>query len=155
MSERTASQKAYEKAKENGNLGGNRDYIKFKKQPERVLKFLDDEKFKGQNYRTKEDEWKFRYTFEIIEGKEGEEGKEVIYETAAKRRDPETNEKTEILANFPQQMAEFDYGDKIRVEYKPIEGTPRGYIDVNPAEDEDIPVVDEEEERVNPEDIPY
>lgn len=147
MSDKTATQKAYAKAKKNDNLGSDQmDYIKFKGEGERTLKFLDDDIYEGENWRTGDPEWKAWYKFEEI--REDKENREVQYETTLRKRDPETKEMTETMANFPQQMNDFDYDDKLVAWYQKIEGTPRGFIKIQPAgetedDDEEIPVVEE------------
>lgn len=146
--EKTASQKAYDKAKENDNLGDRGDWIKFKGTGEHILTFVNDKAYEGENFKTGEDEYKVRYEFE-------EDGEKKLYDAPYRKRDPETHEKTKELGNFVQQMAQFDYGDKVKAYYQQIEGTPRGFIKVEPVDEDsdDIPVVEEDEEVPSNEDI--
>lgn len=137
----TNSNKIYKKAKEQG-LIKEKNYIKFKGTGIHFLKFVKDEPFKGKNFRTGKDEEKMRYYFE-------EDGVEKMYETAIFRfeKDDEGND-IKKLGNFVQSMADFNYGDLLKVEWKPIVGTPRGFIKIEEAssddlQEDDIPVVEE------------
>jgi hypothetical protein len=132
----TKSREVYEKAKENGIID-KREYIKFKGTGEHFVTFKDDKIIDGKNFRTGKPEEKMKYTFE-------EDGEEKFYETAIFKfvEDKETGEEKKVLSNFVESMSNFDYGDKLKMEYKPIPGTPRGFIDIQ-EEDDDIPVYDE------------
>ena len=129
----TKSQEIYTKAKEAG-LTDKKEYIKFKGTGKHTLKFIKDEMFGGTNYRTRQPEKKMRYTFE-------EGGVEKSYETAVFKKDDNQNE-TQEPSNFVQQMNPFSYGDTIIAEYTPIEGTPKGFINVS----EDIPTIQDDNE---------
>ena len=146
-----------------------KEFIKFKGTGKHTVKFVSDKAINGTNFRTGQPEEKVRYVFE-------EDGKEKYYETAIFKKDAETGERK--LGNFVQSMAAFEYGDSLELEYKPISGTPRGFIDIRkidateaPEEKEqevtdysDIPIIEENpkpeakgtpEEEVNVEDIPF
>ena len=148
----TQSQEAYKKAKEEGTVKENK-FIKFKGKGERIVKFINDERFNGTNYRTHQPEEKMRYTFE-------ENGETKLYEPAiykfTKTKDSTGEEITEKdFSNFIKQMNDYDYGDTLKMVSTPIPGTPREYIKIDKMnlgadeeakmDDDDIPIMEEGE----------
>jgi len=135
----TASKKILNRAEESGMIT-KKNFIKFKGTGKHIVKFISDKIIHGTNFKTGKPEDKVSYVFE-------ENGKEKLYETAIFKQDPETGEKS--LSHFIQSMAEFEYGDLLEMEWKPIPGTPRGFIDIKKAEtskkttDDEIPVIEE------------
>jgi len=158
----TKSQEIFNKAKEAG-IVEEKDFIKFKGTGKHIVKFINDKAISGTNFKTGQPEEKVRYIFE-------ENGKEKNYETAIFRIDQKTKEKK--LGHFIQSMSQFEYGDMLEMEYKPIPGTPRGFIDIKkvnePETTEDqntsdnIPVIEEDsepkkipEEDLNVDELPF
>jgi len=142
--ESTNSQKILNIAKEKGMVK-EKEFIKFKGTGKHTLKFISDKAINGTNFSTGQPEQKMRYIFE-------ENGIEKHYETAIFKKDTETDEKK--LGNFVQNMATFEYEDILKLEYKPIPGTPRGFIDIKKIDaaetpekevtDESIPIIEED-----------
>jgi len=150
----TKSKEILEKAKGAG-LIEEKEFIKFKGTGKHIVKFIEDKVINSTNFRTGKPEEKVKYIFE-------EDGKKKFYETAIFRIDPETNKKK--LSHFVQKMADFEYGDLLEMEYKPIPGTPRGFIEINKVKEseeetqeivneDEIPVIEDEE--INPDEIPF
>ena len=143
----TKSKELYEAAKEAGHI---KEFLKFKGTGVHELKFVSDKLYNGKNFKTGKPEVKVKYTFE-------EDGEEKTYETAAFKKDEQGNE-TKEPSSFVQQMSDYSYGDEVFAEYKPIPGTPKGFIEVNPKgeskrSNEDIPVIEDEDDNELPEDF--
>ena len=101
-----------------------------------TVKFLSDKRVEGENFKTKEKRPEVEYTFE-------EDGQKKRHSV------PVHNENGE-LHYFVQRMAEVKVGETITLEYKKIEGSFKGYIEVQrtesgekvEAKDDGIPVIE-------------
>lgn len=113
-----------------------------------TVKFLSDKAITGKDYTTKQERPEIEYTYE-------ENGQK-------KRYSVPVNNKNGELHYFVQRMAEVEVGEVITLEYKKKPGSYEGYIDFQktmdiPKEeikDEDIPVIEEEEEEIDVQNIP-
>jgi len=107
--------------------------------PHRV-KFIRDKAVKGKDYNTKEERDEVEYLF-----LEGEIQKR--YRKPVKNRDGN-------LHYFVAEMAKYNYGDELTLEYKKKSGSYEGYIDVRKSvetepvqtAEEDIPVIEDDEQ---------
>ena len=129
----TNSQKLYDKAKQEGLVKPKSNYIKFKGTGAHNLTFLNDKVIQGTNFNTGKPEQKIKYLF-------NENGEQKVYETAVMTKGDDGIYR---LSNFVEQMRHYNYGDKIIIEYKRIPGTPRGFIEVRPNDDEQIPIINQ------------
>ncbi len=136
----TKSRYLYDKAKSEGYV---KEYMKFKDTGKRNLKFISDKLYKGTNFKTGQPEMKMEYTFK-------EDGQQKIYETAAFKKDDQGNE-TKEPSSFIQQMRDFNYGDELVAEYKPISGTPKGFVEVqgqdtsgSEVDEDNIPIIQDD-----------
>jgi len=126
-----------EKSKEILKKAGVVSRIKLKGTGPHKVKIVGEKIVKGTDYQTGIEREELEYILE-------EDGEKKRYNVAIK-------DKTGGISYFIERMAEFGEGDEIILEYKPIKGTPRGYIDVRNAEekveesDDNIPTVNEEE----------
>ena len=129
----TNSQKLYNEAKEQNLVRVKGNYIKFKGTGAHSLIFLNDKVIQGTNFNTGKPEQKIKYLFE-------ENGEQKVYNTAVMTKGDDGQAR---LSNFVEQMRHYNYGDKIIIEYKRIPGTPRGFIEVRPNNDEQIPIINQ------------
>ena len=158
--EKTISQQLLKKATEEGKIpppflqlatqvkdeNGNKKGVKGT--GSHTVKFISDKEVKGENFKTKEERKEVEYIFE-------ENGIKKRYNV------PVHSDKGE-LHYFVQRMAEVQKGETITLEYKKIEGSFKGYIQVDRgnvelkdkgAGYEEIPII--EDDREIPEEIPF
>ncbi len=150
--EKTTSQQLLKKATDEGKVSP--PFLKLKgTKRKHTVKFISDRVIKGAEYGTGKEIEQVEYTFEEDEIKK---------KYCVRIRD-ENGE----LYYFVQRMAEYQKGEILTLEYKPIKGTFKGFIDVNrPGEEtetsptstdvkeEDIPVIEEDKE-INVDEIPF
>jgi len=175
----TKSQQLYNKAKDRGKVKEMNPWLNLAKQVEdeqgnfrgteptgkHVVEFVDDKAVKGTKRKSDEEIDMMQYTYKIVkkpkEVGDYEEGDKVAYRKPVHGNDGN-------LHYFVRNMAQFDYGDTIALEYVQ-KGQKKGYIDVSPAMDS-VPVVEENEnieeemkgeasrrmkDDITPDDIPF
>ena len=148
----TKTQQLYNKAKESGKVSDVIPFLRLGIKKEgggvqstgpHTVKFVSDKIVKGVDYHTQKDIDEVEYLFE-------EDGKQKIYRVPIYGKDGN-------LHYLLQKMADFDYGDTIRLEMK--KAGKRNVISVSPvgkpdvATEGDIPTIEEENYDDNSEDL--
>ena len=152
----TTSKQLYDKAKEADKVKSGLPWLKLvvkviredgtsggvKGTGEHIVEFISDKAVDGKDYHTKEEIKEVEYTFK-------EDNEEKRYRIAVYGKDGN-------LHYLIERLKDFNYGDKIKLEYK-RDGS-KGFIAVESidtnASDDDIPIIDDEPYDDNTDNLP-